>query len=875
MKPTKASTLSVLVACSLSSGCDPNADEPKPDPDKGGDLMVEACSAEMLVGGQVIASQKFVRSKGAPVTQSLEFSLLGDLDVCVVIATGTVDSKGDLIDPAPSSMVVSLDQSGELADPSVFNAHPQLVSRLLPADEISAGTHTLTVELRGKPTSVAYVTVVAAPAGASGTSISGPGLDRLEDPSGYDTVVRDEAIALVNDGISPDDLTKILEGLPFPAIVIGRLPVAPIYQIYLPGAEGGVGLSERIAKIAELPQVEMAGPHRVGRAVPNVLYPRPGHDSAYVNAAGTGFSLGGKHLDTIHADKAWATCNVRTSADVLVLDNGFDPSQPGLKSNVKSCSSPGNSVDCINDPETLAPSLVTCKPGDAKCKAWQACLGGQGYESHGQAVAGLIAAVGDTKLGPNDTVGVVWSGLASEDPQKYEGMLHLARIEEYTTGGRVSDPQLMDLVDTMSGIGVNIINLTYGSVFLCADKSLSPTFDSVDDAVEAFEERRAEDAKYWGKILSVHKDLVVVASAGNSGDRCKDDYAKLCSTLATGYACAVEGPLAKQVLCVAASTLNGDEFAAFSNHSGDRIAAPGESIDVMTISGGVDVDQGGTSFAAPLVAGAVSFARGINPTLTPAQIHDILVNPPDKPYRLLSLDYLRQKACSEGAFSDVPKDHWAFAAINTLTCECVLEGYEDGGDKHYSPEKTINRVEALKIILELAFPLNPFDPPGDKPYVDVEASAWYATYVAFAKNHGMLDKVIGNGTEFAPATEVTRGEFMYLLVMAATQSSEPEFVALAKTYSKIETLPHEVYYLDLPIKGVCPDMMGNAPCHVYHDEIYSGTDQCVVAGYPDKSFGPDKLLNRAEAAKIACIATYGYGDSERCGEFPPCTPNVP
>ena len=48
-------------------------------------------------------------------------------------------------------------------------------------------------------------------------------------------------------------------------------------------------------------------------------------------------------------------------------------------------------------------------------------------------------------------------------------------------------------------------------------------------------------------------------------------------------------------------------------------------------------------------------------------------------------------------FTDVPPTHQYNVAINYLTEQGVINGYEDGT---FGPENPINRAEALKIILE-------------------------------------------------------------------------------------------------------------------------------------------------------------------------------
>ena len=56
---------------------------------------------------------------------------------------------------------------------------------------------------------------------------------------------------------------------------------------------------------------------------------------------------------------------------------------------------------------------------------------------------------------------------------------------------------------------------------------------------------------------------------------------------------------------------------------------------------------------------------------------------------------LTQNTASANPFVDVPKDHWAYEAIDQLTANGVIEGY---GDTTFRGERNITRYEAAKIV---------------------------------------------------------------------------------------------------------------------------------------------------------------------------------
>jgi len=92
-----------------------------------------------------------------------------------------------------------------------------------------------------------------------------------------------------------------------------------------------------------------------------------------------------------------------------------------------------------------------------------------------------------------------------------------------------------------------------------------------------------------------------------------------------------------------------------------------------------------------------------------------------------------------------------------------VEGYEDGT---FGPTKNVNRVESIKMAIEI-FDFTPLPEVVDsRPYVDVDIEAWYTRYVQAAKNHNLIE---GNSIILNPADEMTRAgvsEVTYRSAMA-------------------------------------------------------------------------------------------------------------
>jgi hypothetical protein len=224
--------------------------------------------------------------------------------------------------------------------------------------------------------------------------------------------------------------------------------------------------------------------------------------------------------------------------------------------------------------------------------------------------------------------------------------------------------------------------------------------------------------------------------------------------------------------------------------------------------------------------------------------------------------YTNFAAGAEGCpqFSDVPKNAWYYSGVHRLACNCVLQGYDDGT---FLPGGAINRAEALKVVLLLAFPYEAFPAPKVAPYDDVPADAWFAGYVEFAKSKKLIGPgFLVAGTALAPGEPLTRGEFARLLVESAKLSAVEELQDLAKAAAQ-KAAP-KVVYTDIP---------ANYP---HRDHIYAAANQCVVEGQAGGTkFAPLATLNRAEASKAGCLAIYGFGGLQ-CGEVDgTCAPIVP
>jgi type VII secretion-associated serine protease mycosin len=267
-------------------------------------------------------------------------------------------------------------------------------------------------------------------------------------------------------------------------------------------------------------------------------------------------------LDAMHTQQAWQTTKGK-GITVAVLDTGVEADHPDLVGNV-----------------LPAKDMI----------GFGAKQGQRAWARHGTAMAGIIAGHGH---GPGDSDGVL--GIAPEakilpvrvileddDP---------ARGRARTTRGNA----LAEGIRWAADHGADVINLSLG-----------------DDSASAHPEPSEDEAIQY----ALNKNVVVVASAGNGGD--KGDH--------VSYPAAYPGVIAATAV---------DRYGTRASFSTRRwystVSAPGDKI-VIADPDHRYYEGWGTSAASAFVSGAAALIRAAHPGLTPAQIKQLLEdtarNPP-------------------------------------------------------------------------------------------------------------------------------------------------------------------------------------------------------------------------------------------------------
>lgn len=125
-------------------------------------------------------------------------------------------------------------------------------------------------------------------------------------------------------------------------------------------------------------------------------------------------------------------------------------------------------------------------------------------------------------------------------------------------------------------------------------------------------------------------------------------------------------------------------------------------------------------------------------------------------------------SCSDKSFPDVSESEWFYQYVCIAKKYGIIQGYQDGS---FQPDKTINQVEALKIVGETEnWELQ--SPVSEKPFNNVATTEWFAPYVTYAKTQGYLEENSANLLIFKSMTRANISELIYR-TLTTTQSPEP------------------------------------------------------------------------------------------------------
>ena len=258
----------------------------------------------------------------------------------------------------------------------------------------------------------------------------------------------------------------------------------------------------------------------------------------------------------INATTAWTVATDSRSVVVAELDSGVDYHHPDLAANV--WTNPGGVGGCPAGTRGYNVVANTCDPLDDF--------------GHGTQVAGVLGAVGNNGIG---IAGAAWRTT-------------ILPVKWTDSTGRGSTSRLIRALDwalqaKAAGVNVRVVN------------------DSAVFSGTSFSQALSDELDK----LAANNILFVTAAGNNKNDN--DITPKYpCSYGKTNEVCA-------------AATDQRDRLASFSNWGATKVdlAAPGKNI-LTTVPGGGYGYTKGTSFAAPLVAGAAALALSVQDASTSA-----------------------------------------------------------------------------------------------------------------------------------------------------------------------------------------------------------------------------------------------------------------
>ena len=182
-------------------------------------------------------------------------------------------------------------------------------------------------------------------------------------------------------------------------------------------------------------------------------------------------------------------------------------------------------------------------------------------------------------------------------------------------------------------------------------------------------------------------------------------------------------------------------------------------------------------------------------------------------------------------FLDAQSRDWFYPYVEAL----VDIGIIDGSFDYYRPADSLNRAEAVKVIVEAAG--YEYVEPEVPTFKDVAPGIWYYKYVESAAAHGVVSGYADRPGYFGPGDNVTRAQFAKMGV-------------ISQNFEQID-----VPAVDTP---TFPDVPKSKWFFVFVETAYRAQ---IFQGYDDGTFRPDNDINRAEMAKMI----YGFLPDDRVG----------
>jgi hypothetical protein len=183
-------------------------------------------------------------------------------------------------------------------------------------------------------------------------------------------------------------------------------------------------------------------------------------------------------------------------------------------------------------------------------------------------------------------------------------------------------------------------------------------------------------------------------------------------------------------------------------------------------------------------------------------------------YYRLSDDFVPHETTVLQNFNDIYK-HWGLENISFAVVKGLFSGTSD---TTFTPNGKMTRAMLVTVLARLA---GDTDANAKSTYIDVADNAWFASSVAWAEAHGIVDK----GGAFRPDDNATREEMADMLYR------------YAKAYGMDTSKSSELTFKD-------------ASSVTYKDAVSYCVGAGIIAGYDDNTVKPAGEATRAEVATM-------------------------
>lgn len=450
---------------------------------------------------------------------------------------------------------------------------------------------------------------------------------------------------MFEDGVSDSRRKQLIHSVN--GTVIGEMDTLDMVQIQV-AADGYEELTQKCEQLMQYEEVLDAAIDYVTEEEEAVDDPFCVQEEDY---AVSWQKSGGRNwwLKMIEAPEAWNYSEQLQECKVGIVDVGFYVDHEDL-------------VDSIADYKN-----ITDSPMDASLKS-----------AHGTHVAGIIGAQA------NNGVGI--SGI---NPK---AKLYLRSTCDEKTGRQTTFSTYAAVADLVENQGVKVINLSMGRQI---------ALDKVPATAKTA-------AKVIGKLLDKGYDFLLVQSAGNNGvdSVLNGKFSSITSdTEVDGHTIEeiqahkiIVGNMTedKKLYHYLKTTSDGKQIEGGSNYGENvDIVAPGKSIySCGAVTNGVSSYQNktGTSMAAPMVTGVASLVWSADPTLTAAEVKQILLEQTDT---VVTSDFLNDRVES---YKVVNAKLAVRAALHLSEEEELTELQEDNIPNAKVTKKRSIKIQSKKVL---------------------------------------------------------------------------------------------------------------------------------------------------------------------------------